>query len=109
MTGFAGKASVSSLADGAAASRKARSGQALAPDQLDDVANALLVLARELWVLKDRQRVLEALLAENGIVAPGAVRDHQPGPALAAELEIERIRYTNALMAALCPPSEDEA
>ena len=109
MTGFAGKASVSSLADGAAASRKARSGQALAPDQIDDVANALLVLARELWVLKDRQRVLEALLAENGIVAPGAVRDHQPGPALAAELEIERIRYTNALMAALCPPSEDEA
>ena len=109
MTGFAGKASVSRLADGAAESRKARSGQALAPDQIDDVANALLVLARELWVLKDRQRVLEALLAENGLVAPGAVRDHQPGPALAAELEIERIRYTNALMAALCPPSEDEA
>jgi hypothetical protein len=109
MTGIAGKAGVTSLADGAAASRKARSGQALAPDQIDDVANALLVLARELWVIKDRQRVLEALLAENGIVFPGAVRDYQPGPALAAELETERVRYTNALMMALCPPSEDEA
>lgn len=100
---------MSNLKDGAAASRQARSGQALAPDQIDDVASALLVLARELWVVKDRQRVLEALLAENGIVAPSAVRDHQPGPALAAELETERLRYTNALMTALCPPSEDEA
>ena len=71
---------MSSLADGAAASRQARSGQALAPDQIDDVANALLVLARELWVVKDRQRVLEALLAENGIVARcGARSPARPG------------------------------
>lgn len=97
------------MSDAVAASRRPRQGTALAPAQLDDVANTLLVLARELWVVKDRQRVLEALLADHGIIAPGAVADHQPGPALAAELETERTRYTNALMEALCPRTEDEA
>jgi hypothetical protein len=76
---------------------------------LDDVANTLLVLARELWVVKDRQRVLEALLAEHGVLVPGLVADHQPGPALAAELETERTRYTSAIMEALCPRTEDDA
>jgi hypothetical protein len=100
---------MSSIADAVAASRRPRQGVALAPAQLDDVANTVLVLARELWVVKDRQRVLEALLAEHGILAPGAVADHQPGPALAAELETERTRYTGALMESLCPQSEDDA
>lgn len=95
--------------DPGAASRSTRHDPFLQPGQIDDVANTLLVLARELWVVKDRQRVLEALLADNGIIAPGAVGDHQPGPALVAELETERTRYTNALMTALCPASEDDA
>lgn len=96
------------MTDAVAASRQPRQGTALQPAQLDDVANTLLVLARELWVVKDRQRVLEALLAEHGVLVPGAVADHQPGPALAAELLAERTRYTGALMEALCPRSEDE-
>lgn len=93
--------------DGAAASRRTRHAQLLQPQQIDDVANALLVLARELWVVKDRQRVLEALLAEHNIVQPNAVTDHQPGAALADELAIERSRYTASLMEALCPSSDD--
>ena len=92
--------------DPGAASRGVGQAQALAPHQIDDVANALLVLARELWVVKDRQRVLEALLAEHGIIAPGVIADHQPGPALTTELATERTRYTQALMTALCPPPE---
>lgn len=100
---------MSTIADAVAASRRPRQGVALAPAQLDDVANTMLVLARELWVVKDRQRVLEALLAEHGVLVPGAVADHQPGPALAVELETERDRYTAAIMEALCPRTEDEA
>ncbi|OYU13973.1 MAG: hypothetical protein CFE37_13395 [Alphaproteobacteria bacterium PA4] len=91
---------------GAAASRAARQGQMLRPQQLDDLGATVLLLARELWVVKDRQRVLEALLADHGIIAPGAVADHQPGPALAAELDAERARYTRALMETLSPPEE---
>ena len=95
--------------DAGAASRSTRHAQFLQPGQIDDVANALLVLARELWVVKDRQRILEALLAENDILVPAAVTDYQPGPALAGELETERGRYTAALMEALCPATEDAA
>jgi hypothetical protein len=97
------------MSDAVAASRRPRQGTALAPAQLDDVANTLLVLARELWVVKDRQRVLEALLADHGVLVPGEVADHQPGPALTAELETERTRYTAAIMEALCPRTEEDA
>ncbi len=81
----------------------------LRPEQLDDLGNALLLLARELWVVKDRQRVLEALLEANGIVAPNAVTDHQPDADLAADLAAERGRYTGALLEVLCPPEETGA
>lgn len=98
-----------STSDAVLASRQVRQSQLLQPQQLDDLANGLLLLARELWVVKDRQRVLEALLAENGIIAPEAVANHQPGPELAAELLAERTRYTAALMEALCPPKAGTA
>lgn len=89
--------------DPGAASRAAKSGAALDPAQLDDVANAVLLLSRELWVVKDRQRVLEHLLEEAGVVVPNAVADLQPEGALAEALGKERERYTKALMAALAP------
>ncbi|WP_416907968.1 MAG: hypothetical protein ACMVO5_13285 [Polymorphobacter sp.] len=89
--------------DPGAASRAARSGQTLSEHQLDDVANALLLLSRELWVVKDRQRVLEHLLAEAGVMVPNAVSDHQPTGALAEDLARERERYATALTTALAP------
>jgi K+-sensing histidine kinase KdpD len=91
---------------GAAASRAASSGRMLAPEQIDDLGRAVLLLARELWVTKDRQRVLEAVLEARGIEVAQAIRDHQPDEALAAELAAERERFTQALIAALCPPAE---
>jgi hypothetical protein len=89
--------------DPGAASRAAKSGTTLHETQLDDVANAVLLLSRELWVVKDRQRVLEHLLEEAGVVVPNAVADLQPEGALAETLEQERERYTKALMTALAP------
>jgi|GEM_PF-2653093 len=91
------------LNDPGADSRAAKLGSFMDPTQVDDVANALLLVARELWVMKDRQRVLEALLADAGIVAPGAVAAHQPGEALAKDLETERRAFAKSLMAVLCP------
>ncbi len=95
-----------SVSDAGAASRAVGGGGMLRPEQIDDLGNALLLLARELWVVKDRQRVLEALLEANGVVVPGAVADHQPEGALAAALSAERERFASALMQALCPPEE---
>ena len=47
---------------------------ALTPADLDRLGHAVLTLTQELWVMKDRQRVLEALLEEAGVLMPGAER-----------------------------------
>lgn len=39
----------------------------LTDDRIDDLGEAILALTREIWVLTDRQAVLEAVLAEQGI------------------------------------------
>ena len=91
------------MQDPGATSRATKLGNFMDPTQVDDVANALLLVARELWVMKDRQRVLETLLAEAGIVAPVAVASHQPDETLAKELEADRRAFAKSLMAALCP------
>ncbi len=62
---------------------------------------AFLSMARELWVLKDRQRMLEALLTNRGILESGAVTEVQPDAVLQAELERECRQYIERLLAEL--------
>lgn len=50
----------------------------LSPEQIDNVGRALLTLMREMAVLQDRVMVLEELLAQADVVAPGAVDSFQP-------------------------------
>ncbi len=64
---------------------------------------AFLSMARELWIMKDRQRVLEALLARHGILAPEAVSAWQPDAALQAELDRECRAFLDRLLADLNP------
>ncbi len=75
----------------------------LGPDDVDRLGQALLTLAGELWVVKDRVRVLEALLTEAGLVAPDAVSQYQPGSTLSAELADERQRLIRQLLDTLAP------
>jgi hypothetical protein len=79
----------------------------LGPDQVDDVARAVLALAREVWVLRDRQRVLEAVLDANGIDVTAAVERHQPSPELQATLDAERKAFVQGLLRALVPAARD--
>ena len=94
------------LSAAAAMSQSPRTGRMLGPEQIDDLGNALLVVARELWVVKDRQRVLEAVLAKHGLDVAQEVAGDGPDEALAAELNAERERYLGAIMNALCPSAE---
>ncbi len=71
----------------------------LTPDQLDNLGLAVLSLAKELWVVKDRQLVAEALLKQNGLLAD--LDTFQPDADLAAKLSAERQRFMKDLMAAL--------
>jgi hypothetical protein len=64
----------------------------LKPAQIDGVANAVLALAREIWVLRDRQIVTEAVLAARGIDLAAAIDAFEPDAALQRRLDTERDR-----------------
>jgi hypothetical protein len=73
--------------------------KALTPDQLDNLGMALIELAKEMWVMRDRQLVTEAMLREKGLLAD--VDAYQPGPELTARLSAERARFLGDFTAAL--------
>ena len=74
---------------------------ALQPEDIDKLGQALMTLTQELWVMKDRQRVLEALLEEAGIVAPAAIDRHEPDAELSEQLAAERRRLIDAVLGTL--------
>lgn len=63
---------------------------ATADAKADALLTMLLNVVQELWIVKDRQMVLEKLLADAGIDAGRAVNDYQPDAAMAAELSAAR-------------------
>jgi len=73
----------------------------LQADDIDRLGQALLTLTSELWVTRDRVRILEAALVNAGVLAPDAVNQLQPDAALQAELNAERARLIDALLTTL--------
>ena len=73
----------------------------LRSDDIDRLGKALLSLSRELWVVKDRLFVLEAALADQGIIAAGLLDDFQPDEALQQKLESERAALITSVLDAL--------
>ena len=73
----------------------------LQPTDLDRLGKALLTLAQELWVVKDRQRILEAALAEQGITTSELLDGWEPDAALSATLENDRAALIDSLLKAL--------
>jgi hypothetical protein len=74
---------------------------------VDQLAKALLNLAREVWVLKDRQRILEAALEEAGVLAADLVDSWQPDETLSKELDEQRARFIDGLLQDLVRPDAD--
>jgi hypothetical protein len=72
---------------------------ALATEQLDRLGHTIISLARELWVMHDRTRLLEARLRELGLDVD--VDNYQPPKELAAQLEAERDAYVDNLLETL--------
>jgi len=78
-----------------------QSRQILDPGQIDRVADALLALTRELWVTRDRQILLENVLARHGIDAGAQIDALEPDAALQSRLDGERDRLIGAVVEAL--------
>lgn len=72
--------------------------KALKPEDIDKLGAALMTLAKELWVVKDRQMITEAVLAKRGIDISNEVSLFQPTPELEAKLAAERQGLVKKLM-----------
>jgi hypothetical protein len=68
---------------------------------IDRLGEALITLTKELWIVKDRQRILEVALNDAGVLAQSAVDSYQPDEALTSQLEAERKQLIDDLIAAL--------
>jgi len=89
----------------AAMSQAHSTGTKLTGANIDGLARAMLMLATEVAVLGDRQRVLEAVLGERGIDVGDAVRDYRPSGTFAQTLHDEQQRLAKLVVEALCPPA----
>lgn len=65
---------------------------------LDRFAAALVELLAKVWVLQDRVRTLEQVLARQGLVSIEALRAYQPSDAELAEIRTERDAFIRAVL-----------
>ena len=69
--------------------------------RIDDLAAAYVSVLSELWILKDRQAVLEQVLARHGIPAAEAVDKFEPEGEFKAQLDAERQAWVRRMVGAL--------
>ena len=72
--------------------------QVLQATDIDRLGQALINLTKELWIVKDRQRVLEAALADAGLLDKIAIDAYQPDETLATELKTERQKLIDGVI-----------
>ncbi|MEO0411674.1 MAG: hypothetical protein AAF221_07545 [Pseudomonadota bacterium] len=75
--------------------------QILGVDQLDDIGLALITLTRELVVVNDRVKLLEAALVKHGIDVAAEIDGVEPDADVQAQLDASGAKITNAVMHAL--------
>ena len=78
--------------------------QYLRDDDVDQLARQNTQLMTELWIVKDRLAVLEAMLAEKGLIDRERIDNSVPEGELAEELDRERGRFIRRIDG--LPPEE---
>lgn len=68
--------------------------------ELDAIVRMNTELLSELWILRDRVTVLEALLAQKNVVQRDEIDRFVPAGTLAAELETERAKLVERVVGA---------
>lgn len=67
---------------------------------IDNLIAVTLELGAELWVQRERMRVIETLLAEKGVVTPELIEQHQPSDEEAARARADRDAFVNRIYGA---------
>ena len=65
---------------------------------IDRVMGMFVALAAEVYILRDRNQVLEEMLERSGTLQPGAIESWQPGPERRAELAARRDAFIERIM-----------
>lgn len=86
-----------------AAENEAKELRYLQSRRIEDIAQAFVSLASELWIVKDRMAVLEQVLDRHGIPAPTAVDAFTPQGEFKDALDAERRAWTQRMVTALFP------
>ncbi|CAN5436165.1 hypothetical protein BH10PSE3_BH10PSE3_10610 [soil metagenome] len=73
----------------------------LRPGQADNLAEALLALTREVWVLTDRLAIVEAVLEAKGGLTQADIETYRPDATVEARLAVRRQALIGAVEAAL--------
>jgi hypothetical protein len=80
------------------------SDRVLKVEDVDRVGQALLTLTMEVWVLRDRQRILEAALEKAGVLTAAAIDTYEPSDELKTSLRDERHRLIDSILDTLTKP-----
>jgi hypothetical protein len=67
---------------------------------IDNLIAVTLELGAELWVQRERMRIVEKLLAEKGVVTPELIEQYQPGAEELARSRAERDAFVNRIFGA---------
>lgn len=71
----------------------------LNPEDIDKIGAALLTLTKELWVVRDRQILLEEVLKRHNLDVTAEIDRLKPDGALEAKLAAEREALVKKIMA----------
>ncbi len=80
------------------------SDRVLKTEDTDRLAQAVITLTKELWVLKDRQRILEAALQDAGVMDPATIESYVPDTNLSEALMAERRQLIDSVLDTLITP-----
>ncbi|WP_150241087.1 hypothetical protein [Nocardiopsis quinghaiensis] len=69
--------------------------------RLDDIARMVTELASEVWILRDRNMILEHLLAEKGTVDPEVIEELHPDGELLERIRAERAAFVRRVFGAV--------
>lgn len=76
----------------------------------DNILDSVMEMSAAIWTVRDRQIVLEKILAEKGIEVTDLIEQHTPGDAELAERKSERDELANRIFKSfLRRPTNDTA
>lgn len=75
--------------------------ETLVDSDVGNVGLALIALTREVWIMRDRMAVMEAVMAEKGIDISEEIDRYQPSAEMQAELKAEGSKLLGTVLRTL--------